>query len=75
MKRSIYFILLVLPFILAGAVFKENFPTKIFPLLGGVYAPILTIIRMKYIKKSWKETFKSLFSLSLKERNRVFWDK
>jgi hypothetical protein len=73
MKRIIYLVLLITPFVVCGALFK-NFATDIFPYLV-FYAAALTIIRQRYIKMTWKEILKSPFILNLKEKNRIFTDK
>lgn len=70
MTRRIYVILLVTPFILAGALFK-NAPTDIFPWMAGMYVPLISIIRMKHIM-TWKEIFKSIISLNPMEKFKIF---
>jgi len=73
MKRYIFLFLLITPFIVCGALFK-NYATEIFPYLP-FYVAILTIIRQRYIKMTWKEILKSPLIFSLKERTKIFTEK
>lgn len=60
MNRIVFILLLLVPFFLLGYFFPQDFPQKILPVLIIFYIPILVIIRMKFIKMSWKEMLLSL---------------
>ena len=77
MNRITYIVLLILPCVICGAVFK-NFPKdppSVLPILLGVYIPLLTIIRMKSLGMTWREILKAFWYTSFKERMRIFTDK
>ncbi len=73
MNRGIYLFLLLSPFIICGAFFK-NYATEIFPYLP-FYVAILTIIRQRYIKMTWKEILQSPLTFSFKEKKKIFTEK
>ncbi len=76
MNRIIYLIILFVPFIVLGALYPNRFPTQILPYLVIFYIPIITIIRMKYLKCSWRCIFKSFIPFyGLKYRFKVFKEK
>jgi len=76
MTRSIYIFLLFAPYAICGALIKNpNSSTTVFLYLIAVYNPILTLIRMKYLKMSWKEIFKAIFGFSIKQRFRISIDR
>ncbi len=60
MNRIIFIVVLLLPFFILGYLFPDKFPHIILPVLIVIYIPVLTILRMKYIKMSWKEILISM---------------
>ncbi len=73
MNRIVYLIVLFVPFIVLGSFYPHKFPTHILPYLVIFYIPTVTILRMKYLKYSWKEIFKSFIPFyGVKYRFRVF---
>jgi hypothetical protein len=59
MSRIKFLIVLLGPFFLTGLLFPEHWPEKILPFLIIFYIPIITLIRMMYIKMGWKDILKS----------------
>ena len=82
MKRSLFIILLILPFVIAGLSvniingMQLKDLTEILKWLILVYIPILTIIRMRYIKLSWKQFFLSFVPIiGIRNRFKIFTEK
>lgn len=69
MNRTVYLCLLTMPVIIFGAIFKEDFPTKVFPFMP-FYVAIITILRQRSMKMTWTQILKSPFSF--KQRSQIF---
>ena len=76
MNRTIYFIVLLLPFAILGSLFPTNFSSDILPYLIIFYIPVISILRMKFVKFTWIEILKSMIPFyGLKYRFKVFTEK
>lgn|GEM_PF-6835232 len=59
MTRTKFILLLTIPPLIVGNLFREIFPVKILPFIIIFYIPLVTILRMRYVGMTWKEALKS----------------
>lgn len=74
MNRTLYLLVLIVLIFIAGAIYKEEFPSKVFVFMP-FYIAIITILRQRYMKMTWKQILKAPLSFKFKERIQIFTEK
>ncbi len=77
MKRGWFIFFLLVPFFLAGAVFKDypREPSWVIYVLFGFYVPFITVLRLKLMGMTWKQVIYTIFGINWKQKLRIFTDK